>query len=191
MISERNVIDRNVVTPLKNQELGQSPIQPVLVERSSHSLHYSQCGDIINSIVFLSRSLNRMRVGHAIAGQAAIALVALSPSFPMISIELVMSSESYDHFLNVCIHQRIKPTLENDRVFWDHRTGCMLKVYVAGERTEFGQKIVTVPELNTLMFNENGIKSWIIESKSVDSLESRPRQAVSPRPSAKEIVAAA
>lgn len=186
MISERNVIDRNVTTSLKNQELGQSPVQPALVKKSNYSVNYTQCGDIVNSIMFLSRSLNRMRIDHAIGGQSAVALTMLSPSTGT-SIELIMSSESYDHFLNVCIHQRIKPRSENDRIFWDHRTGCILKIYVAGEPTKFGRRTMTVPELDTLLINDDSIKfwiiesNWIIESKSVRASGSRSRQAVSSR----------
>ena len=190
MIYERNGIDRNVATSLKNQELGQSPVQSVLVKKSNYSVNYTQCGDIVNSIMFLSRSLNRMRIDHAVAGQSAVALTTLLPSTGT-SIELIMSSDSYDHFLNVCIHQRIRPTSENDRMFWDHRTGCILKIYVAGERIKFGLRTVTVPELNTLVFNDDDIKSWIIESKSVVSSGSRSRQAVSSRRSEKEAVIAA
>lgn len=189
MISERNVIDRNVATSLKNQELGQSPVQTALVKKSNYSVNYTQCGDIINSIMFLSRSLNRMRIDHAIAGQSAVALTMLSPSTGT-SIELIMSSESYDHFLNVCIHQRIKPTSENDRIFWDHRTGCILKIYVAGEPTKFGRRTMTVPELDTLLINDDSIKFWIIESKSVGASGSRSRQAVSSRRSEKKAVVA-
>lgn len=190
MISERNIIDRNVAASLKNQELDQSPVRSVLVKKSNYSANYTQCGDIFNSIMFLSRSLNRMRIDHAITGQSAVALTALSPSTGT-SIELIMSSESYDHFLNVCIHQRIKPTLENDRMFWDHRTGCTLKIHIVGEQIKSGRRTVTVPELNTLLINDDGIKSWIIESKSVVSSGSRSRQAVSSRRSEKEAVVAA
>ena len=190
MISERNVIGQNFATSLKNQELGQPPVQSVLVKKPSYSLNYSQCGNLFNSIMFLSRSLNRMRIDHAIAGQSAVALTALS-SASGTSIELIMSAESYDHFLNVCIHQRIKPMSENDRMFWDHRTGCTLKIYVAGERIKFGRRTVTVPKLNSLVFNDDGIKSWIIESKSVVSSGSLSRQAVSSQRSEKETIVAA
>jgi hypothetical protein len=190
MIFEKNVIGRNGATSLKNQELGQSPVQPVLVKKSNYSANYTQCGDIVNSIMFLSRSLNQMRIDHAIAGQSAVALAALSSSTGT-SIELIMSAESYDHFLNVCIHQRIKPMSENDRMFWDHRTGCTLKIHIAGEQIKSGQRAVIVPELNTLLLNDDGIKSWIIESKSVVSSGSRSRRAILSRRSEKETVVAA
>ncbi len=190
MISERNVIGGNVATSLKNQELGQSLVQPVLIKKSNYSVNYTQCGDLVNSIMFLSRSLNRMRIDHAIAGQSAVALTELSPSTGT-SIELIMSSESYDHFLNVCIHQRINPTSGIDRIFWDHRTGCTLKIHIVGEQIKAGRRTVTVPELNTLLLNDDSIKFWIIESKSVVSSGSRSRQAVLPRRSEKETVVAA
>lgn len=180
----------NVVTPPNIEELSSSSVQPLLVKKSSCSLNYSQCGDVFNSITFLSRSLNRMRIDHAIAGQSAVALTTLSSSVGT-SIELVMSPESYDHFLNVCIHQRIKPMPENDRMFWDHRTGCTLKIYMAGERIKSGKRTVTVPPLDTLLINDDGIKSWIIESKALVTSESRSCKAVESRRSKKKAVAAA
>jgi len=131
-----------------------------------------------------------MRIDHAIAGQSAIAMATLSSSTGT-SIELIMSPESYDHFQNVCIHQRIKPMPENDRMFWDHRTGCTLKIYVAGERIQSGQLTVTVPALDTLLINDDGIKSWIIESKTATVAGSRSRKAVSSLGSEKKPVAAA
>ncbi|MCY7406238.1 MAG: hypothetical protein LH631_02355 [Alkalinema sp. CAN_BIN05] len=138
----------------------------------------------------MSRSLNRMRIDHAIAGQSAIDLKTLS-SASGTSIELIMSSEGYGHFLNVCIHQRIKPMPENDRMFWDHRTGCTLKIYIAGERIKSERRTVIVPELGTLLLNDDGIKSWLIESKLVVSSASGFRQAVSSQRSEKEAVVAA
>ena len=153
---------------------------------------YSQCGDMFNSILFLSRSLNRMRIDHAIAGQSAIALTTVtSSSSPGTSIELIMSAQSYDHFVNVCIHQRIKPMPENDRMFWDHRTGCTLKIYMAGERIKSGKRTVTVPSLDTLLVNDDGIKSWIIESKPLVTSDSRSCNAVASKRSKKKAVAAA
>lgn len=152
---------------------------------------YSQCGDMFNSILFLSRSLNRMRIDHAIAGQSAIVLTTVPSSSTGTSIELIMSSQSYDHFVNVCIHQRIKPMPENDRMFWDHRTGCTIKIYMAGERIKSGRRTVTVPELGSLMLNDDGIKSWIIESKALVTAESRSCKAVAANQSTKKAVAAA
>jgi hypothetical protein len=43
----------------------------------------------------------------------------------------------------------------------------MLKIYVAGEPTKFGRRTMTVPELDTLLINDDSTKFWIIESKSV------------------------
>jgi hypothetical protein len=173
-----STIDRNLAIPRNVQEFASSSLQRLLVKKSSNSLNYAQCGDMFNAITFLSRSLNRMRIDHAITGRSAVALMSLSSSTGT-SIELIMSPESYEHFLNVCIHQRIKPMAENDRMFWDHRTGCTLKIYVVGDRIKFGRRTVTVPPLNTLLINDDGIKSWIIKSKTAVASRSRSRKAVS------------
>ena len=191
----RNITDYHVATQPNIQESDSALVESVLTKKSNYSLgysqlSYSQCGDMFNSILFLSRSLNRMRIDHAIAGQSAIALTTVTASSPGTSIELVMSPQSYDHFVNVCIHQRIKPMPENDRMFWDHRTGCTLKIYMAGERIKSGRRTVTVPPLDTLLINDDGIKSWIIESKLVTS-ESRSCKVVASKRSKKKAVAAA
>lgn len=187
----RSVTDYHAATPPNVQELGSSSVESPLVSKCSYSMGYSQCGDMFNSILFLSRSLNRMRIDHAIAGQSAVALTtATASSFPGTSIELIMSPQSYDHFVNVCIHQRIKPMPENDRMFWDHQTGCTIKIYMAGERIKSGRRTVTVPDLDSLLLNDDGIKSWIIESKALVTSESRSCKAVA-NPSSKKAVAAA
>ena len=184
-----SLTDHNLAIPPNIKELASSSLQPLLVKKSSNSLNYSQCGDVFNAITFLSRSLNRMRIDHAITGRSAIALMSLSSTGT--SIELIMSAGSYEHFLNVCIHQRIKPMPENDRMFWDHRTGCTLKIYVVGERLKFGRRTVTVPSLDTLLINDDGIKSWIIKSKTAVASRSRSRKAISSLRSEKKVMKAA
>ncbi len=195
-----SVVDRNLAIPPKIQELAFSSLHPLLVKKSSNPLNYSQCGDVFNTITFLSRSLNRMRIDHAITGRSAIALMSLSSTGPLVkalssstgpSIELIMSARSYEHFLSVCIHQRIKPMPENDRIFWDHRTGCTLKIYVVGERLKFGRRTMTVPSLDTLLINDDGIKSWIIKSKTAVASRSRSRKAISALRSERKAVIAA
>lgn len=195
-----SVVDHNLAIPPNIQKLASSSLQPLLIKKFSNPLNYSQCGDVFNTITFLSRSLNRMRIDHAITGRSAIALMPLSSTRPLIktlssssgpSIELIMSPESYEHFLNVCIHQRIKPMPENDRMFWDNRTGCTLKIYVVGERLKFGRRRVTVPQLATLLINDDGIKSWIVKSKTGVASRSRSRKAVSSLRPEKKILRAA
>jgi hypothetical protein len=195
-----SIIDRNLAVPPNIQELASSPLQSLLVKKSNNPLTYSQCGDVFNTITFLSRSLNRMRINHAITGRSAIALMSLSSTGPLIkalssspgsSIELIMSARSYEHFLSVCIHQRIKPMPENDRTFWDHRTGCTLKIYVVGDRLKFGRRTITVPQLDTLVINDDGIKSWIIKSKTSVASRSRSRKALSSLRSEKKAMKAA
>ena len=194
------IISCNLAIPPNIQELASSSPQPLLVKKSSNSLNYAQCGDMFNTIIFLSRSLNRMRIDHAITGRSALALMSLSyigtsikalSSSTWTSIELIMSPESYEHFLSVCIHQRIKPMAGNDRTFWDQRTGCTLKIYVVGDRLKFGRRTVTVPPLNTLLIKDDGIKCWIIKSKTAVASRSRSRKAISYLRSEKKAVTAA
>ncbi len=193
-----SIVDRNLAIPPNIQKLAFSSLQPLLVKRFSNPLYYSQCGDVFNTVTFLSRSLTRMRIDHAITGRSAISLMSLSSTGPLAnlsssgpSIELIMSARSYEHFLNVCIYQRIKPMPENDRTFWDHRTGCTLKIYVVGERLKFGRRTMTVPPLDTLLINNDGVKSWIIKSKTVVASRSRSRKAISLLRSEKKAVIAA
>lgn len=197
---ETTIINRNLAIPPNIQELASPSLQSILVKKSSDSLNYSQCGDLFNTVTFLSRSLNRMRIDHAITGRSAIALMSLySPgastevlsSSTGTSIKLIMSPESYEHFLNVCIHQRIKRMPENDRMFWDNRTGCILKIYVVGERLKLGRRTLIVPPLDTLLINDDGVKSWIIKSKTVVASRSRSRKAISLLRSEKKAVIAA
>lgn len=188
--SSTSMGERNLATPPNIQKFIPSSLQPLLVKKSNNSLNYAQCGDVFNTITFLSRSLNRMRIDHAITGRSAIALMSLCSSTGT-SIELIMSPESYEHFLKVCIHQRIKPMIENDRMFWDQRTGCTLKIYVVGDRLKFGRRTVTVPPLNTLLINDDGIKCWILKSKMAVASRSRSRKAISYLRSEKKAVTAA
>ena len=197
--SSTSMGERNLATPPNIQKFIPSSLQPLLVKKSNNSLNYAQCGDVFNTITFLSRSLNRMRIDHAITGRSALALMSLSSigtsikalSSSRTSIELIMSAGSYEHFLNVCIHQRIKPMAGNDRTFWDQRTGCTLKIYVVGDRLKFGRRTVTVPPLNTLLINDDGIKCWILKSKMAVASRSRSRKAISYLRSEKKAVTAA
>lgn len=125
---------------------------------------YSQCGDLFTSVKFLSRSLQRMRVDHAITGySAAVMESGITMSGLESEIELVLSSESYEDFLKRCLYQQMTPIEGEARAFWDHRTGCTVRIYVSGERIKVGRRSVEIPDLNQMALNDEGIRVWVLD----------------------------
>lgn len=150
---------------------------------------YSQCGDLFSNIKFLSRSLRRMNVDHAITGKSA--MVMESGTFEMEvepEIELILSNDSYEHFLKICVHQQVKPIDGEDRMFWDNRTGCTIRVYVVGENFPQGRRSMEIPALHLLPTNDEGIKSWNVEGQAPVSYQSK-RLSVSGKESLNPIAA--
>ncbi len=154
---------------------------------AEYSPVYSQCGDLFSSIQILSRSLRRMHVDHALTGICAVVMAAGgAESGTKPEIDLILSHQSYAHFLKICVHQQVKPIEGEDRAFWDNRTGCTVRIYVTGERVKVGRRSIEIPQLNMMPMNDEGIKSWTVESKRSRKLKA-PGMATNPSP--KEIAA--
>lgn len=125
---------------------------------------YSQCGDLFTSVKFLSQSLKRMRVDHAITGySAAVMESGITISGLESEIELVLSSESYEDFLKRCVYQQMTPIEGEARAFWDHRTGSTVRIYLSGERIKVGRRSVEIPDLSQTILNDEGIKAWKLD----------------------------
>jgi hypothetical protein len=108
-----------------------------------------------------------MNVDHALTGVSAVVMESGFTGPEMKSeIDLILSHQSYEHFLKSCVHQQVKPIEGEERAFWDNRTGCTVRIYVTGERLKVGRRSVEIPELNMMALNDEGIKSWTVESKS-------------------------
>jgi hypothetical protein len=159
-------LDCNLTFPLQSSSLRSSSSSSAFRTASNYSPVYSQCGDLFSSIKFLSRSLRRMNVDHALTGCSAVVMESGVAGPEMKSeIDLILSRQSYEHFLKSCVHQQVKPIEGEERAFWDNRTGCTVRIYVAGERLKIGRRSVEIPELNMMRLNDEGIKSWTVESK--------------------------
>ncbi len=159
-------LDCNPTIPLQSS-LRSSSSSSAFRTNSHYSPVYSQCGDLFISIQFLSRSLRRMNVDHALTGVSAVVMESgvAGPDIKS-EIDLILSHQSYEHFLKSCVHQQVKPIEGEARAFWDNRTGCTVRIYVAGERIKVGRRSIEIPELNTMTLNDEGIKSWTAETKS-------------------------
>jgi hypothetical protein len=158
---------------------------------AKYSPVYSQCGDLLNSIQILSRSLRRMHVDHALTGISAVVMASgVTGPETKPEIDLVLSHQSYMHFLKSCVHQQVKPIEGEERTFWDSRTGCTVRICVAGERVKIGRRSIEIPALNTMEINEDGIKSWIVESKGTRKVSRKLNvSAVSVTPASEPIAA--
>ncbi len=165
-------------SPSLDYRLADHPAQPSHLRDSSRLSHpdpssvlhntylpiYSQCGDLFSSVKFLSRSLKRMLVDHAITGYSAQVMESDRLMCGIGSdIDLIMSDESYEHFLRSCVHQRMKPIEGEQRMFWDSRTGCTVRIYVTGERIKVGRRSVKIPALGVMLPNDEGIKTWTLD----------------------------
>lgn len=160
-------LDCNRTFPLQSSSLRSSSFSSTFRTTAHYSPTYSQCGDLFSSIQFLSRSLRRMNVDHALTGVSADVMESGVTHPGMKSeIDLILSRQSYEHFLKSCVHQQMKPIEGEERTFWDHRTGCTMRIYVTGERLKVGRRSIEIPELNRMAVNDEGIKSWTVESKS-------------------------
>jgi hypothetical protein len=108
-----------------------------------------------------------MNVDHALTGVSAVVMES-GVTGPEITseIDLILSRQSYEHFLKSCVHQQVKPIEGEERAFWDNRTGCTVRIYMTGERLKVGRRSIEIPELNMMTLNDEGIKSWTVESKS-------------------------
>jgi hypothetical protein len=175
-------LDCNLTFPL-HSSLRSSTSSSAFRTASSYSPVYSQCGDLFSSIQFLSRSLRRMNVDHAITGVSAIVMESGGSGTEIKSeVDLILSRQSYEHFLKSCVHQQMKPIEGEERTFWDHRTGCTLRIYMTGERLKVGRRSIEIPELHMMNLNDEGIKCWTVESKS--ARETARKLKVSPVPKA-------
>ncbi len=160
-------LDCNPTFPMQSSSLRSSSSSSTFRTTSNYSPVYSQCGDLFSSIQFLSRSLRRMNVDHALTGVSAVVMES-GVTGPEIAseIDLILSRQSYEHFLKSCVHQQVKPIEGDERAFWDNRTGCTVRIYMTGERLKVGRRSIEIPELNMMALNDEGIKSWTVESKS-------------------------
>jgi hypothetical protein len=184
-------LDGNTATGVAQQfSLPSYGLSSIFRVSSQYSPLYSQCGDLLNSIVFLSRSLRRMNVDHAITGAAVLAMESSfdqSMSYSSVEplIELVLSGNSYEHFLKSCVHQQIKPIEGEDRMFWDNRTGCTVRIYLTGESMKVGHRSIVIPALNGMTLNAEGIKSWNIEQYCTQN-KSLKRQTITKKAATQE-----
>ncbi len=125
---------------------------------------YSQRDSLIDSVHFLSRSLTRMRIQHAVMGSCALSIrdhVPHPSSDRSQDIELLMSPEHYAKFRSTWLNQRLASIESEDHQFWDNRTGYLLRIYVTGEWIKLGKRALRVPEFAALPKTDDGIAYWI------------------------------
>jgi hypothetical protein len=146
--------------------LQKSRISVGLPMHSQHSQHsqYSQRDSLIDSLTFLSRSLTRMRIQHAVMGPVSSTRDP-GPTNPSSDrgqdIELLMSPEHYAKFRSNWLNQRLASIESDDHQFWDNRTGYLLRIYITGDWIKIGKRALRVPDCATLPKNEDGIAYWI------------------------------
>jgi hypothetical protein len=149
------------------------------------TLMYSQRDSLVDSLHFLSRSLMRMRIQHAVMGPSAIALkdCDLHPSGERAQeIELIMSAENYAKFRSTWVNQRLAAVDSDDRQFWDNRTGYVLRIYITGDWLKTGKRALRVPDSTQLPKSEDGIAYWIPDAQDIrrNPSEERRREKVAP-----------
>ncbi len=146
---------------------------------------YSQRNSLVDCLHFLSRSLMRMRIQHAVMGSSAIALNShdLHPSSDRAQeIELLMSADHYEKFQSTWVNQRLAAIDSDDRQFWDNRTGYILRIHLTGDWLKIGKRALRIPDLTQLPTSEDGIAYWIPETQDTrrSPSEERRREKVAP-----------
>jgi hypothetical protein len=149
------------------------------------TLMYSQRNSLVDCLHFLSRSLMRMRIQHAVMGSSAIALNSHAPhasSERAQEIELLMSADHYAKFQSTWVNQRLAAIDSDDRQFWDNRTGYVLRIHLTGDWLKMGKRALRVPDLTQLPTSDDGIAYWIPEAQDLRRTpsEERRREKVAP-----------
>jgi hypothetical protein len=174
--------------PSTATQLGQHRSSTRSPNRSSLGLPmYSQRDSLVDSLHFLSRSLTRMRIQHAVMGASAVALreqIPHSSGDRGQDIDLMMSPEDYAKFRSTWVNQRLASIESDEHQFWDNRTGYLVRIHITGAWIKTGKRAIRVPDLSTLPKTEDGIAYWIPDAadpRFKPAEERRPWEKIAPQ----------
>ncbi|OUC14323.1 MAG: hypothetical protein B0A82_12595 [Alkalinema sp. CACIAM 70d] len=115
---------------------------------------YVQQGNLLDALLFLSRTLARMKIHHVVTGGAALALYGYSQRIQM--IDLLVTSRGLERIQEILLNQRLTLVDADSNLFWDIRTGYSIKLHLAEEFSNYPHLsldemgVVTLDEIPTL-----------------------------------------
>ncbi|MBD2327174.1 hypothetical protein [Alkalinema sp. FACHB-956] len=115
---------------------------------------YVQQGNLLDALIFLSRTLTRMEIHHVVTGAAALALYGYSQRVQM--IDLLVTPDGLQRIQKILLNQRLTIVDVDSHLFWDIRTGYSIKLHVVEECSNYhsrllhNMEVVTLDEVPTL-----------------------------------------
>ncbi|MGI0491806.1 hypothetical protein ACN4EG_08335 [Alkalinema pantanalense CENA528] len=115
---------------------------------------YVQQGNLLDALLFLSRTLARMEIRHVVTGAAALALYGYSQRIQM--IDLLVTSRGLERIQKILLNQRLTLVDADSNLFWDIRTGYSIKLHLVEEFSNYPHlsldemNVVTLDEIPTL-----------------------------------------
>ena len=115
---------------------------------------YVQQGNLLDALLFLSRTLTRMEIHHVVTGSAALALYGYSQRVQV--IDLLVTSRGLQRIQDILLNQRLTLVDADAHLFWDIRTGYSIKLQVTEDCSSYAPlpldavEIVTLDEIPTL-----------------------------------------